>query len=154
MKYLLISLVLLISCVAKSEDVKLKLRNDFSKPEDVIRYYTSRDAAGFVWAGMLNQEVKAFTTWPELAQHENFLVAKSFTIKPTRVFAKDRVAIDVIYNIKYMSDFEGTEFEVKTPQLIRTFILAKISEKWKIIQPSPHDASPIILESNLPRIKH
>lgn len=123
----------------------LKIINDYKQPEEVLQYYCSRDAAGFVWAGMLEMERKAFTLWENTPMQDSFYVAKKYGIKT--LSKTEKVAqIEVTYDLLSMSDVHGTRVPVKEPRLKVVFELKNVGGSWKIAQPIPQTLSPVVME--------
>ena len=138
---------------ATLEHERLRLRNDFKKPEEVVNYYCARDASGFVWSGLLDAERSAFTLWKEAPQRDSFYIASAYEIR-RRKAADDaqQAVVDVHYTITGIGDGHGTRMPSPLPELKVTFNLKKISGSWKISKPESTQLSPVVLESKFPAI--
>lgn len=135
-----------------AEHQRLKFRNDFKSPEEVVGYYCGRDASGFVWSGLLDIERKAFTTWSEIPEQDTFYIAKKYqiTVLPSSVAAKDVARVEVRYEITGMGDAHGTRMPSIEPELRVVFDLKRVGGAWKIMRPLPTEISPVVLESKFP----
>ena len=131
---------------------RLRVRNDFKTPEEVVNYYCARDASGFVWSGLLDIERRLFTLWKQVPQAESFLVAKHYQLKPTRKSASsaDTATIEVSYDVVGTADAQGAMVPASKKDYSVTFTLRKISGQWKIESPTPDQISPVVLESKFP----
>lgn len=128
---------------------RLKIDNDFEKPEDVVQYYCARDASGFVWSGFMDLERVAFTTWQTMPQFETFYIARDYRlIKPDQPGPDPRFAeIDVVYDIVAIGDGHGTRMPAPNPQHRVTYNLKLVGGRWKIVSPSANSLSPVVVES-------
>ncbi|MGE4106077.1 MAG: hypothetical protein AB7F66_02615 [Bacteriovoracia bacterium] len=125
---------------------RLRFRNTFKSPEEVVGYYCARDASGFVWSGLLDIERKAFTTWKQVPQFDSFYIAKTYTVMPAKLeagFAKVRVKYDLVG----MGDAHGTRSPAARPSHEVTFNLTRTDGAWKIAKPEPSDIAPVVMES-------
>jgi hypothetical protein len=157
--YLIAILSLLLGAVGSSSlqgsalaHERLRLRNTFRSPEEVVNYYCARDASGFVWSGLLDSERSAFTTWNEAPQQDSFLIAKDYQIAaPTKSSANaDSAIVEVKYSLVAIGDAHGTRMPApRSPYLVR-FDLKKVAGVWKISKPDPKEISPVVLESKFP----
>jgi hypothetical protein len=131
---------------------RLRVRNTFKTPEEVVSYYCARDASGFVWSGLLDAERKAFTVWSEAPSQDSFYVAKNYEVNPGRLEggAHDRAVVQVRYQVTAIADAHGTKMPVPRPELVVNFDLQKIGGAWKIARPAPTEISPVVLESKFP----
>lgn len=135
---------------------RLRVRNVFSSPVDVVRYYVSRDASGFVWSGLLDIERRAFTTWKSAPQTESFYIAKEYKIEQEsatergKTLPKDEALVRVQYSLAGMGDAHGTFTPSLESRRQVTFHLKKVGGQWKIHSPAPEEISPVVLESKFP----
>ena len=124
----------------------LQIKNTFSHPEDVVRYYCGRDASGFVWSGLLDIERLAFTVWKESPQKDSFYIAKDYDIKAKEV-GSDRAEVEVTYHLIGIGDAFGTRYPpYKNPYQV-TFQLKRVSGSWKIEKPEPAEIAPVVVEA-------
>ncbi len=136
---------------AEDQHERLRMRNTFKTPEEVVSYYCARDASGFVWSGLLEIERKAFTLWDHVPQHDTFLVAKKYDIAPAKNGpSKDTVDVEVRYLLTGVGDGHGTHAPPENSDYRILFRLKKINGQWKIAQPSPLEMAPVVLESKFP----
>ena len=131
------------------EHERLKLRNDFKNPEDVVRYYCARDASGFVWSGLLDSERRAFTLWREAPQQDSFYIAKKYDVVPLGGAAQT-ATVEVRYQLTGVGDAHGTRLPAVQPEMRVKFSLKKIDGAWKIAKPGPESLAPVVLESKFP----
>lgn len=134
---------------------RLKVRNDFSNPEDVVKYYCSRDASGFVWSGLLEIERKAFTTWDRVPQSDTFYVAREYKVHPARMSgaSANEAHVEVQYALTGIGDGNGTTQTPPIPTHKVKFSLKKTSDgKWKIVSPASKDIAPVVLEQKFSKI--
>ena len=153
MKTLLVLLItsLTFSSVELAADSKnshepLRYKNTFDKPEDVVDYYVKRDASGFVWSGLLDCERRAFTMWSHVPRSDSFYVAKSFQVKKTKVTGT-RAKVTVRYELKGVSDGNGTFVPATQKYKDVEFTLTKFKGRWRILLPAPVQVSPVVIES-------
>ncbi len=147
MTYVAASVVASLVAIADDSHERLRVRNTFQTPDEVVRYYVGRDASGFVWSGLLEIERKAFTTWAETAAHETFFVSSSVSIgKPS--IKSDHAQVEVIYRITGMGDAFGARLPAPPPPEKKvTFGLVKQNGQWKINEPKPQALAPVVLDS-------
>lgn len=128
---------------------KLKLKNDFKSPEEVVRYYCDRDASGFVWSGLLESERKEFTVWRSVPNHDSFFIAKRFEVVPqgTPNPTTENATVEVRYELAAIGDAFGTRVPSPVKDMKVTFNLKKVDGAWKIAQPEPDKLAPVVLES-------
>lgn len=133
---------------------RLRVRNTFATPAEVVSYYVGRDASGFVWSGLLDVERRAFTTWDRAPEADSFIVAKGFEIQPTEASRKDpnQATVEVRYDVVGVGDGHGTRMPVKNPVRTVRFVLQRVSGQWKIARPLPGDLAPVVLESKFPTV--
>lgn len=133
---------------------RLKITNDFAKPEEVVGYYCARDASGFVWSGMLDVERRAFTNWAESPQQDTFFIASKYEVRAAEKIGhqKDQVTVEVKYEITAIGDGNGTKMPPpdKSKEHYVTFTLHRVGSTWKIFKPSPSEISPVVLDSKFP----
>lgn len=130
---------------------RLRVKNTFESPEDVVRYYVSRDASGFVWSGLLDIERRAFTTWAEAPQVESFYVASAYEIIRDSGKRAARADVQVKYRgVRGVADAHGTLVPSKESTMTVTFRLEKIEGKWKIVSPAANQITPVVLEDRFP----
>ena len=127
----------------------LRLENHFSQPEKVVEYYCARDAQGFVWSGLLQGEIQAFTTWDEAPQSDSFYIAKGYKVLPNQRVGHNpnHVTVEVQYDLRAIGDANGTRVPAPNQDFRITFDLRKVNGRWKINLPLPHQISPVVLES-------
>ncbi len=132
---------------------KLRVRNTFQNPEDVVRYYCSRDASGFVWSGLLEIERRAFTLWQAVPEREMMFVARSFQVAAAKREG-DRAWVDVEYDLVGMADIHGTFQPVARPPKRKvTFELRKSGTAWKIASPDAGEITPVVVDRLFPVLK-
>ena len=134
---------------AMGEHERLRVQNTFKSPEEVIQYYCGRDASGFVWSGLLDSERRAFTTWKEAPEHENFFVARRYEIRTLEQNAST-ASVEVRYLVVGMGDANGAFVPSADPEKRVRFTLNRIDGKWKIVSPKPSEISPVVLETKFP----
>ncbi|MCM2279422.1 MAG: hypothetical protein NDJ89_15210 [Oligoflexia bacterium] len=140
-------LVALFASGSLTEHERLRIRNTFQRPEEVVSYYCSRDASGFVWSGLLEAERKAFTLWEDIPQQDTFFVASKYEIQPPQLSGRgDEAQIQVRYRLVALGDAHGTRMPVHPEDRTITYVLKKVSGAWKIAQPGWKDVAPIVLE--------
>ncbi|OFZ54449.1 MAG: hypothetical protein A2428_01710 [Bdellovibrionales bacterium RIFOXYC1_FULL_54_43] len=131
---------------APTEHERLRFRNTFKNPEEVIKYYCGRDASGFVWSGLLDVERRAFTLWKELPQHDSFFIAQNYEVLPAK--EKDNEAlVEVRYLLSGIGDAHGTVMPPAHREHRVTFRLKKDQGAWKIAQPDGSTIAPVVLAS-------
>ena len=142
-------------CASITEHERLKVKNDFKTPEEVVGYYCARDASGFVWSGLLDVERKAFTLWPSVPQQDSFFIAKSYEIVPGEIDqrSKDHAIVKVKYALAGMGDASGTLMPPAQPEMLVAFDLRKVNGAWKITKPDPTNLAPVVLESKFPYVQ-
>lgn len=128
---------------------RLRLRNTFQKPEDVVAYYCARDASGFIWSGMLDLERAAFTSWSDVPQQDSFLIARTYRVLPARIEG-DEARVTVEYELLGVGDAHGTRGPAPDARLTITFILKRIGGAWKIQRPEGKQLAPVVLQSKFP----
>jgi len=131
---------------------RLRVRNTFKTPEEVVGYYCARDASGFVWSGLLDAERTAFTGWREAPAVDSFYIAKSYQVHPSeRVgHAEDKATVEVSYDLLATGDAHGTRVPASNPKHKVTFDLARINGQWKIVKPAASEIAPVVLDSKFP----
>ena len=131
---------------------RLRVRNTFKTPEEVISYYCARDASGFVWSGLLDAERKAFTLWKEVPQNDSFYVAERYFVGSGQTIAHnpDHVSIDVPNELAAISDAHGTKSPAPQKEYHVTFDLKKVEGVWKIAKPEAEQIAPVVLEEKFP----
>lgn len=134
---------------------RLRVRNVFKSPEEVVAYYCARDASGFVWSGLLDSERTAFTRWREPPSVDSFLIAKSYQVHPSERIKHDnnRAAVEVSYDLLGIGDAHGTRSP--PPQLTYkvVFDLSRVNGAWKIVKPDFAEIAPVVLEAKFPYAK-
>jgi hypothetical protein len=131
---------------ATDPSAPLLIRNSFSTPEETLRHFLGRDESGAYWAGMLDPERRAFTTWPHAPQSETFLNLKSRSIGATRQIASDEVAIPVTLTLGGHQDAFGTQVPTRDRKntVHQVFRMKRVSGQWKIVQPEANNFIPAI----------
>jgi hypothetical protein len=129
---------------------RLRVKNTFKSPDEVVAYYCARDASGFVWSGLLESERQAFTTWPEVPEQDSFYIAKDYKISPVKRLGADHATVGVRYAVLAIADAHGTRMPVSKPELLVEYDLKKVGGQWKIVKPAAKEISPIVLESKFP----
>ena len=129
---------------------RLKIRNDFKSPVEVVDYYCARDASGFVWSGLLDLERRNFTLWKEVPQQDSFFVAKKYEIVGSTV-GRDTAIVEVRYELLAIGDAHGTRMPAPAKEMSVTFELKRASGIWKIAKPDAARLAPVVLESKFPR---
>jgi hypothetical protein len=134
---------------------RLRVRNTFKSPEEVVSYYCARDASGFVWSGLLDSERTAFTKWPEAPQVDSFYIAKSYKVHPGERIAHDneRASVEVSYELLATGDAHGTRTPPPRADYKVTFDLNRVNGAWKIVKPGYAEIAPIVLEAKFPYAK-
>lgn len=134
------------------EHERLRFRNTFKTPEEVIGYYCARDASGFVWSGLLDAERKAFTVWREVPQNDSFYIARKYDISPSRAVdgKKDQAIVDVRYELEAIGDAHGVLVPAPTSPLVIRFNLKKMDGAWKIAKPDSTEIAPVVLQAKFP----
>ncbi len=137
---------------ALEQHERLRVKNDFKNPEEVVKYYCARDASGFIWSGLLDIERRTFTEWKAIPQAESFLIANRYEITPARKIGgnADLAEVEVQYSLIGMSDAQGGMVPSTRSDHRVTFRLKRTGGRWKIISPSPEAISPIVLKSKFP----
>lgn len=127
---------------------RLRVRNTFKSPEEVVSYYCARDASGFIWSGLLESERRAFTTWREAPQHELFYIARKYELvsAPNAHANADSATVEVRYELTAMGDAHGTRSPAPRPYSV-TFSLKRVGGAWKIAKPDSAELPPVVLES-------
>lgn len=132
------------------EHQRLKFRNDFKTPAEVVEYYCARDASGFVWSGLLDLERRNFTLWKDVPQQDSFYVAKKYEVAGTTV-GTDTALVEVRYELLAIGDAHGTRMPAPSKEMRVTFEVKRVGGIWKIAKPEPSRISPVVLESKFPR---
>jgi len=127
---------------------KLRYKNTFERPEQVVEYYVARDASGFVWSGLLDIERRAFTEWRELPNLEFFYIAKQYEVFPAKV-GRTEALVEVRYDIEGLGDANGTITPVEDAARDRrvTFKLKKDGNAWKIAEPAASKIAAVVLSA-------
>ena len=128
---------------------RLRVRNTFQKPDEVVKYYVGRDSSGFVWSGLLEIERKAFTLWKDLPTADSFYIAENYEIAPAKV-TNNEATVEVHYKIKGVGDAHGTVMPSQEPDRRVTFRLRKDAGTWKIAEPESGVVSPVVLAAKFP----
>lgn len=128
------------------EHERLRLRNTFQTPDEVVKYYCGRDASGFVWSGLLDIERRAFTLWKELPQQDSFYIAQKYDVLPAKI-KKDEATVEVQYNLIGVGDAHGTVMPATEKERRVTFFLKKDQGLWKIANPEGQQMAPVVLAS-------
>lgn len=157
----IISLLLLVAAGAGSVQSgvltheRLRVRNTFKSPEEVVAYYCARDASGFVWSGLLDSERTAFTRWNEAPEVDSFYIAKSYQVHPSERIKHDnnRAAVEVSYDLLAVGDAHGTRTPPPRPNYKVTFDLNRVNGAWKIVKPDYAEIAPVVLEAKFPYAK-
>ncbi len=131
---------------------RLRVRNTFKTPEEVVAYYCARDASGFVWSGLLDAERTAFTNWTDAPQVDSFYIAKSYEVRPSEKIGHDvnRAAVAVNYRLLAVGDAHGTRSPAPHSEYSVIFDLAKTNGTWKIVKPGYSQIAPVVLEAKFP----
>lgn len=131
---------------------RLRVRNTFKTPEEVVAYYCARDASGFVWSGLLDAERTAFTNWADAPQVDSFFIAESYEVRPSEKIGHDtnRAAVAVNYRLLAVGDAHGTRSPPPHAAYSVIFDLTKSGGTWKIVKPDYPQIAPIVLESKFP----
>lgn len=131
---------------------RLRVRNNFKTPEEVVSYYCARDASGFVWSGLLDAERTAFTNWTDAPQADSFYIAQSYQVHPGQKPGLDpaQAAVSVSYRLLAMGDAHGTRMPPPRPDYSVIFDLTKINGAWNIVSPGSAQIAPVVLESKFP----
>lgn|GEM_PF-1923407 len=124
----------------------LMIRNSFATPEEALHHFLRRDESGAFWAGMLEPERRAFTTWTQDPQAESYVKFKAREFGATRKISTDEVAIPVSLSGIEHTDAFGTRMPASTRQnpLQQVYRLKKIDGRWKIVQPEANAFTPAI----------
>lgn len=153
MQWTIVSLLLLTALPASVlQHERLRVKNTFKTPEEVVSYYCARDASGFVWSGLLDAERKAFTLWKDVPQTDSFYVAQRYFVGSGQKIGHnaDHVSIDVKYELAAISDAHGTKMPAPQKEYHVTFDLKKVDGIWKIAKPEPQQIAPVVLEEKFP----
>ena len=136
---------------APVEHERLRFRNEFKTPEEVVGYYCGRDASGFVWSGLLDVERRAFTTWARAPEHDSFYVATRYEIlAPKGVNVGMEADVQVRYDVKAIGDAHGTRQPAAQAERLVTFHLKRVEGRWKIVSPPPEELPPVVVEAKFP----
>jgi hypothetical protein len=131
---------------ANASHEKLRFKNTFKTPEDVVRYYCARDASGFVYTGLLDVERRSFTLWTSVPEPEGFYVARSYKIGETSI-SGNKATIPVTYDVIALSDAFGTQIPPSSRPLVVTFHLLRSADgQWKIQLPDSAEIAPVVLQ--------
>ncbi|MCM2321903.1 MAG: hypothetical protein NDJ90_01430 [Oligoflexia bacterium] len=125
---------------------RLRVKNTFTRPEEVVAYYCSRDASGFIWSGMLDAERRAFTLWEDPPQQDTFFIASKYEVLPPEVAAGE-ARVQVRYLLVALGDIHGTRMPVHPEERVVTFQLKKTGGSWKIARPEAREIAPIVLDA-------
>jgi hypothetical protein len=131
---------------SSSDHERLRIKNTFNTPEEVVRYYCGRDASGFVWSGLLEIERKNFTLWKGLPQSDSFYIAREYKILDTQAHG-DEASVQVLYELTGLGDAHGTISPTDPSQRRVTFKLRKDKGSWKIAEPDALQIAPVVLAS-------
>jgi hypothetical protein len=131
---------------------RLRIRNTFKTPEEVVSYYCARDASGFVWSGLLDSERTAFTSWADSPQVDSFFIAKSYEVHTGEKIGHDanRASVQVNYQLLAVGDAHGTRMPPPAADYKVTFDLNRIGGTWKIVKPDYAQIAPVVLEAKFP----
>jgi hypothetical protein len=131
---------------------RLRLRNTFKSPEEVVAYYCARDASGFVWSGLLDSERTAFTLWSDSPQQDSFYIARKYEVRPGEPASRDRntASVEVRYELAAIGDAHGTRMPPPHTDYSVRFDLKKVGGAWKILRPDYAEIAPVVLESKFP----
>jgi hypothetical protein len=131
---------------------RLRVRNTFKTPEEVVAYYCARDASGFVWSGFMDAERTAFTVWSDAPQQDSFFIAKKYQVHPSERIGHDpnRATVEVRYELAAIGDAYGTRVPAPRTDYKVSFDLLKVNGAWKISKPDSAEISPVVLESKFP----
>lgn len=134
---------------------RLRLRNTFKTPEEVVSYYCARDASGFIWSGLLDAERRAFTLWNDAPQQDSFYVARKYEVTRSHPVAhkKDQATVDVRYEVTAIADAHGSRMPPPRQDLVVSFNLKRVDGVWKISKPDAAEIAPVVLESKFPSIR-
>ncbi len=124
----------------------LLIRNSFDTPEEVLGHFLRRDEAGAFWAGMLEPEMRAFTTWKTPPQAESYFRFKERELGEARKISQDEVVIPVTLTVIDQRDAFGTRMPASARQNphVQDFRLRRIDGQWKIVQPDANSFLPAI----------
>ena len=136
----------LVNASKSMEHTRLKYKNDFKNPEEVVQYYCGRDASGFVWTGLLDIERKAFTLWKSIPDQDSFYIAKDYEVKKLKQTSSS-AEVAVTYHLVGIGDGNGTRMPPTKSEIKVVFNLKKDQGRWKIASPDAASMAPIILES-------
>lgn len=130
---------------------RLRMANTFQSPKEVVQYYCSRDAQGFVWSGLLDLERSAFTLWKSVPQFETFYIARKYDVgQPERIgHDNNHVQIEVKYDLIGSGDMNGARAPASQKNYSVVFELMRIGGVWKIQSPEPGSLPPVLLESQV-----
>ena len=128
---------------------RLRVRNIFKTPEEVVAYYCARDASGFVWSGLMEAERKAFTLWTDSPQQDSFYIARKYDIKPAERIAhnNDLATVTVQYDLIAVGDAFGTRVPPDNADMKINFDLKRVGGVWKIVKPDYGQIAPVVLIS-------
>jgi hypothetical protein len=132
------------------EHERLRVRNTFKTPEEVVSYYCARDASGFVWSGLLDAERSAFTAWAEAPQQDSFFIASKYEVQPGEHESQDHALVKVRYELAGVGDAHGTRTPPPSRDLAVIFDLKRVAGAWKIVKPDASEISPVVLEAKFP----
>ena len=124
----------------------LLVRNSFDTPEEVLGHFLRRDEAGAFWAGMLEPEMRAFTTWKTPPQAESYFRFKERKLGEARKISQDEVVIPVTLTVIDQRDAFGTRMPASARQNphVQDFRLRRIDGQWKIVQPDSNRFVPAL----------
>ncbi len=146
---LMCSLMPLFTQASTESHERLRVRNTFKTPEEVVNYYCARDASGFVWSGLLDIERKAYTLWKESPQQDSFYIAKDYHVRVLKN-AGNQAQVEVDYELLGIGDANGAKMQPPVPFYKVIFYLKKVDNLWKIEKPESREISPIVLQSKFP----
>ncbi|MEN9722978.1 MAG: hypothetical protein RJB38_964 [Pseudomonadota bacterium] len=127
----------------------LELKNQFSTAEAVLNYFLERDADGFIWSGLLDQERREFTNWKASPARDSFYLARGFQItSDLKSSSPLRSVMAVHYDIESVRDSAGTRVPVEKKLQVR-FVLEKQKGQWKIVEPDAEHFTPVLLSSRV-----
>lgn len=124
---------------------RLKMINDFKTAEEVVRYYCARDAAGFIWAGMIDQEVREFTVWDRAPSQDIFFLARKYEVGAAKQKGTE-AWVEVKYNVSAVSDRFSTRTPTEQANYSVQFVLKQVGKQWKIVKPDPALLAPVVVE--------
>ncbi|OFZ18032.1 MAG: hypothetical protein A2X94_04600 [Bdellovibrionales bacterium GWB1_55_8] len=147
--FLLLGSAVLTYASISLQHERLRFRNTFQLPEEVVSYYCGRDASGFVWSGLLESERKAFTLWNYLPDQDSFFVAEKYEVLTGKRDPKNanEATVEVVYDILGVGDAHGNLVQTADKKRHVVFRLKKDKGSWKIAAPDEKTISPVVLAS-------